>query len=249
MTRPDGRKPDQIRDTIIEVGPQPFAEGSTLIQAGGTRALCAVSVEDRAPRFLKGSGQGWITAEYSMLPRSTTTRTPREVGRPRGRTQEIQRLIGRSLRAAVDLNKLGERTLTVDCDVLQADGGTRTAAITGAYVALYQALDGLVRARKLRAMPLKWAVAATSVGVIDGQALLDLNYEEDFRAETDFNVVMTDRGEFVEVQGTAEEGAFPRRALDEMLDLAETGIRTLFDVQEEAIRRWGGRLDMARAAE
>ena len=187
------------------------------------------------PRFLRGAGQGWVTAEYSMLPRSTTTRTPREGGRPRGRTQEIQRLIGRSLRAAVDLTKLGERTLTVDCDVLQADGGTRTAAITGAYAALYQALDGLVRARKLKAMPLKWAVAATSVGVIDDQPLLDLNYEEDFRAEVDFNVVMTDQGGFVEVQGTAEEGAFPRRTLNDILDLAETGIRSLFDIQREAI--------------
>ena len=200
--------------------------------------LCAASVEDGVPRFLRGAGQGWLTAEYSMLPRSTTTRTPREGGRPRGRTQEIQRLIGRSLRAAVDLTKLGDVTITVDCDVLQADGGTRTAAITGAYVALYQALDGLVRAGRLDAVPVKWAVAATSVGVIDDEPLLDLDYEEDYRADVDFNVVMTDRGNFIEVQGTAEEGAFPRRTLDEILALAETGIRSLFEVQERAVRQF-----------
>ena len=204
--------------------------------------LCAASVEDGVPRFLRGAGQGWLTAEYSMLPRSTTTRTPREGGRPRGRTQEIQRLIGRSLRAAVDLTKLGDVTITVDCDVLQADGGTRTAAITGAYVALYQALDGLVRAGRLDAVPVKWAVAATSVGVIDDEPLLDLDYEEDYRADVDFNVVMTDRGEFIEVQGTAEEGAFPRQTLDEILELAETGIRSLFEVQERAVRQFTPRV-------
>ncbi len=209
-----------------------------IIETGSTRVLCAASVEDGVPRFLRGAGQGWLTAEYSMLPRSTTTRTPREGGRPRGRTQEIQRLIGRSLRAAVDLTKLGDVTITVDCDVLQADGGTRTAAITGAYVALYQALDGLVRAGRLDTVPVKWAVAATSVGVIDDEPLLDLDYEEDYRADVDFNVVMTDRGDFIEVQGTAEEGAFPRQTLDEILELAETGIRSLFEVQERAVRQF-----------
>ena len=238
LSRSDGRRPDQLRETTIQVGAQAFAEGSVIIETGDTRVLCAASVENGVPRFLRGSGQGWVTAEYSMLPRSTTTRTPREGGRPRGRTQEIQRLIGRSLRAAVDMPSLGEVTITVDCDVLQADGGTRTAAITGAYVALYQSLDGLVRSGRLRDVPLKWAVAATSVGVIDGEPLLDLDYEEDYRAEVDFNVVMTDRGDFVEVQGTAEEGAFPRQTLDDVLSLAESGIRSLFEIQQEAVRQF-----------
>ena len=235
MVRSDGRSNNQLRNTHIQTGVQAFAEGSVIIDTGLTRVLCAVSVENGVPRFLQGSGQGWITAEYSMLPRSTTTRTHREGSRPRGRTQEIQRLIGRSLRAAVDLNKLGERTLTVDCDVLQADGGTRTAAITGAYVALYQALSGLERNRDLETIPMKWSVAATSVGVIDEEPLLDLNYEEDYRADVDFNIVMTDKGDFIEVQGTAEEGAFPRKTLEDILSLAESGIRSLFQVQQRAI--------------
>ena len=217
---------------------QAFAEGSVLVEAGQTRVLCAVTVDEGVPRFLRGAGRGWITAEYAMLPRSTLTRTPRESrsAGPRGRTQEIQRLIGRSLRAAVDLEGLGERTLTVDCDVLQADGGTRTAAITGAYVALCQALLGLVKRRELEVVPIKCAVAATSVGVIDGEVLLDLCYEEDYRAHVDFNVVMTDGGEFVEVQGAAEEGSFSKASLDAVLATAEQGIDKLFQIQREAIR-------------
>lgn len=234
MTRIDGRRRDRIRPTSIETGVQSYAEGSTLIAMGDTRVLCAVSVEESVPRFLRGSKRGWVTAEYAMLPRSTLTRTRRETT-PRGRTQEIQRLIGRSLRAAVDMNRLGERTLTVDCDVLQADGGTRTAAITGAYVALYQALATMRDNGDLDDIPVKLGVAAVSVGVVDGEAVLDLCYEEDHRAEVDFNVVMTDTGEFIEVQGTAEDGAFSRARLDELLSLAETGIAQLSDIQRAAI--------------
>ena len=239
MIRGDGRRPDQIREVHIIPGAQVFAEGSVTIETGQTRVLCSVSVEDVVPQFLRGVGKGWITAEYDMLPRSTITRTPRESrsGRTKGRTHEIQRLIGRSLRAAVDLEHLGERTLTVDCDVLQADGGTRTAAITGAYVALYQALATLVKRNKLPSMPLRCAVASTSVGLVNGEVLLDMCYEEDYRAEADFNVVMTDQGEFVEVQGTAEEGAFSKQLLDEVLASAERGIAQLFQIQKEAIGR------------
>ena len=239
MTRIDGRRRDQIRPTSIEIGVQSYAEGSTLITMGDTRVLCAVSVEESVPRFLRGSGRGWVTAEYAMLPRSTHTRTRRETT-PRGRTQEIQRLIGRSLRAAVDMNSLGERTLTVDCDVLQADGGTRTAAITGAYVALYQSLAAMRDNGDLDDLPIESGVAAVSVGVVDGEAVLDLCYEEDHRAEVDFNVVMTDAGEFIEVQGTAEDGAFSRARLDELLSLAETGVAQLSDLQRAAIESISG---------
>ena len=234
MKRTDGRAAKQLRPLRIELGAQEFAEGSVLIETGKTRVLCAVSIEERVPGFLRGSGQGWITAEYSMLPRSTTTRTPRE-SREGGRVREIQRLIGRSLRAAVDLRRLGERTLTVDCDVLQADGGTRTAAITGAYVALRQALDGLVRREAVPELPLRSAVAAVSVGIVDGGVLLDLCYEEDVRADADFNVVMTDRAEFVEVQGTAEGQTFSKATLDEVLRLAEQGVGDLLQAQRQAI--------------
>ena len=234
MNRIDGRRRDQIRPTSIETGVQSYAEGSALITMGDTRVLCAVSVEESVPRFLRGSGRGWVTAEYAMLPRSTHTRTRRETT-PRGRTQEIQRLIGRSLRAAVDMNRLGERTLTTDCDVLQADGGTRTAAITGAYVALYQALAAMRDSGDIDDVPVKLGVAAVSVGVVDGEAVLDLCYEEDHRAEVDFNVVMTDAGEFIEVQGTAEDGAFSRARLDELLSLAEIGIAQLSEIQRAAI--------------
>ena len=234
MKRTDGRAANQLRPLRIELGAQEFAEGSVLIETGKTRVLCAVSIEERVPGFLRGSGQGWITAEYSMLPRSTTTRTPRE-SREGGRVREIQRLIGRSLRAAVDLRCLGERTLTVDCDVLQADGGTRTAAITGAYVALRQALDGLVRREAVPELPLRSAVAAVSVGIVDGGVLLDLCYEEDVRADADFNVVMTDRAEFVEVQGTAEGQTFSKATLDEVLRLAEQGVGDLLQAQRQAI--------------
>ena len=239
MTRIDGRRRDEIRPTTIELGVQSYAEGSTLITMGDTRVLCAVSVEGRVPRFLRGSGRGWVTAEYAMLPRSTHTRTRRETT-PRGRTQEIQRLIGRSLRAAVDMNKLGEKTLTVDCDVLQADGGTRTAAITGAYVALYQALAAMRDSGDIDDVPVKMGVAAVSVGVVDGDAILDLRYEEDHRAEVDFNIVMTHAGEFIEVQGTAEDGAFSRARLDELLSLAEVGIARLSEIQRAAIRDISG---------
>lgn len=199
-----------------------------------TRVLCAISVEDKVPRFLRGTGRGWVTAEYAMLPRSTHTRAPRE-RTPRGRSQEIQRLIGRSLRAAVDLDKLGERTFTVDCDVLQADGGTRTAAITGAYVALHQAFAALVDDGNLAEMPLRTAVAATSVGIVDGMVMLDLRYAEDSRADADFNVVMTADGEFVELQGSAERAPFSRDALDQALAMAERGIRRLIRIQRDAI--------------
>ena len=201
---------------------------------GDTRVLCAVSVEDRVPPFLRNTDRGWVTAEYSMLPRSTLTRTRRETT-PRGRTQEIQRLIGRSLRAAVDMDALGKRTLTVDCDVLQADGGTRTAAITGAYVALSEALMTLRERGALKTLPLKLGVAAVSVGIVDAEVMLDLCYEEDSRASVDFNIVMTDAGEFVEVQGTAEDGVFSRAQMDEMLTVAESGIRQLMETQRRAI--------------
>ncbi len=234
MTRLDGRANDELRCTTITCGAQAFAEGSVLIETGLTRVLCAVSVEEKVPRFLRGSGQGWVTAEYAMLPRATLTRTPRE-RTPRGRTQEIQRLIGRSLRAAVDLERLGECTFTVDCDVLQADAGTRTAAITGGYVALYLALDALVQENQLPDLPILSPVAATSVGIIDGAACLDLCYEEDSSADADFNIVMTGAGEFVEVQGTAEGMPYSRDALDKVLSVAEQGIGELMAIQRTAI--------------
>ena len=233
MTRIDGRLNDQLRPVSIETGAQTYAEGSALITMGDTRVLCAVSVEDSVPRFLKGSGRGWVTAEYAMLPRATHTRSRRETT-PRGRTQEIQRLIGRSLRAAVNMDELGERTLTADCDVLQADGGTRTAAITGAYVALRQALEVLRERGDLREIPVKSGVAAVSVGIVDGEPMLDLCYEEDSRAEVDFNIVMTHAGEFVEVQGTGEGGTFSRAQLDALLSLAQDGISQLAKIQRSA---------------
>ncbi|MBI3742815.1 MAG: ribonuclease PH [Chloroflexi bacterium] len=235
MARIDGRANDQLRPVRITTGVQEFAEGSVLIEAGKTRVLCAASVEEQVPGFLKGQGRGWVTAEYGMLPRSTLTRRNREGDKRDGRSVEIQRLIGRSLRAVANLEVLGERTVTVDCDVLQADGGTRTAAITGAYVALHQAMSKLVRARKLPALPLTTSVAAVSVGVVFGESLLDLCYEEDMHAEVDCNVVMTGKGEFVEVQGTAEGKPFSKQALDQMLGLAHKGIRELMRAQEEAI--------------
>lgn len=236
MPRIDGRANDEMRKVHITPKFLDFAEGSALIEIGMTRVLCAVSVEDRVPPFLKEAGRGWLTAEYAMLPRSTLTRSPRsEQGRVPGRSQEIQRLIGRSLRAVTDLSSLGERTLTIDCDVIQADGGTRTAAITGAYVALHQALQTLVKIGALRSIPLKGAVAAISVGIVDGEEVLDLCYEEDFRAEVDFNMVMTSRGEFVEVQGTAEAKPFNRRNIDSLLNLAEKGIRQLLEMQKKTL--------------
>ena len=234
MTRIDGRSPADLRPVRIEPGALAYAEGSALIETGDTRVLCAVSVEDGVPRFLRGAGQGWLTAEYAMLPRSTNTRTPRSASSG-GRAREIQRLIGRSLRAVVDLRALGERTLTVDCDVLQADGGTRTAAITGAYVAVRQALDGMSTRGQLSGQPLRSAIAATSVGVVDGEVMLDLCYEEDHRAEVDVNIVMTDAGDFVEVQGTAEGAPFSRATLDAMLALGWRGIARLLAAQRDAL--------------
>ena len=234
MTRPDGRANDALRHTTITCGVQAFAAGSVLIETGLTRVLCAVSVEDDVPAFLRGSGRGWVTAEYAMLPHSTNTRTRRE-RTPRGRTQEIQRLIGRSLRAAVDMERLGERTFTVDCDVLQADAGTRTASITGGYVALHLAMSALVADGRLAELPLASAVAATSVVIVDGEARLDPCYAEDHAADADFNIVMTARGEFVEVQGTAEGMPYSRHALDDVLSLAEGGIGGLMAIQRDAI--------------
>ncbi len=238
MKRADGRLWDELRPAKIITGFQSFAEGSALIELGKTRVLCSVSVEERVPGFLKGQGSGWVTAEYAMLPRSTVTRTPRDssLGRIAGRNQEIQRLIGRSLRAVTDLTALGERTLIVDCDVLQADGGTRTAAITGSYVALYQALETLTNMGVLSHIPLKSAVAATSVGIVHSYILLDLCYDEDSNAAVDFNVVMTSKGEFVEVQGTAEAKPFTKEAVDSILSLAQKGIEQLFQVQQAALK-------------
>ncbi len=238
MKRLDGRAYNELRPLKIIPGYQSFAEGSAMIKLGKTHVLCAVSVEERVPAFLKGSGTGWITAEYAMLPRATQTRTQRDsaVGHVTGRNQEIQRLIGRSLRGIADLAALGERTLTVDCDVIQADGGTRTAAITGSYVALYKALETLRNMGVISTIPLKCAVAATSVGIISNDMVLDLCYDEDSHAAVDFNVVMTSKGEFVEVQGTAEGRPFSRETINDLLALAEKGIRQLFQAQQEVLK-------------
>ncbi len=239
MIRADGRSADDIRPVSISPGYLAYAEGSALIEMGNTAVLCAVTIEARVPRFALGTGSGWITAEYSMLPRSTLTRTPRETGRGSGRTHEIQRLIGRSLRSVAHLDLLGERTFIVDCDVLKADGGTRTAAITGAYVALCQALHKLVDDGSFPNIPVSCAVAAVSAGLVDGIPLLDLNYEEDARAAVDFNVVTTEEGELVEVQGTGESHPFSRETMDELLALAEGGIRQLFAAQRAALAEAG----------
>ena len=230
--RPDGRAATQLRPVKIVADYLKFAEGSVLIRVGDTRVICAVTIEDRVPGWLRGKGQGWVTAEYSMLPRAGTERSQREAsaGRIGGRTHEIQRLIGRALRGVVDLGKLGERTVTVDCDVIQADGGTRTASITGAYVALARALKKFGMAHLLTGQ-----VAAVSVGLSGGTPLLDLNYVEDSSADVDFNVVMTDDERFVEVQGTAEHKAFDRAQMNQMIDLAAAGIRQLFELQRTAI--------------
>jgi ribonuclease PH len=237
VKRIDGRAYDELRPVTIIPGFQSFAEGSALIKLGKTHVLCSVSVDERVPAFLKGGGTGWVTAEYAMLPRATTTRTRRDssVGHVTGRNQEIQRLIGRSLRAVVDLDALGERTLTVDCDVIQADGGTRTAAITGSYVALYKAMETVANMGIISSVPLKAAVAATSIGIVNNYMMLDLSYDEDSQASVDFNVVMTGKGEFVEIQGTAESRPFSRQSVDDLLTLAEKGIRQLFQAQEEAL--------------
>lgn len=237
MRRGDGRAYDQLRPVKITPGFQSFAEGSVLIELGRTRVICSVSVEEKVPGFLRNKGTGWVTAEYSMLPRSTITRTERDSSRGKvaGRSQEIQRLIGRSLRAITDMTSIGDRTFTIDCDVLQADGGTRTAAITGAYVALYLAMDKLANMGVISSIPLNYAVAATSVGVAHNNRLLDLCYDEDSQAESDFNVVMTSKGEFVEIQGTAETKPFNKETVDFLLGLAEKGIRELFAIQQAVI--------------
>ncbi|KAF7598631.1 MAG: ribonuclease PH [Candidatus Dactylopiibacterium carminicum] len=235
--RPSKRPPHQLRDVRITRHYTCHAEGSVLVEFGNTKVLCTASVEETIPGFLKGKGEGWVTAEYGMLPRSTHTRMAREAakGKQSGRTQEIQRLIGRSLRAVVDLKALGERQITIDCDVLQADGGTRTAAITGACVALHDALQGLVANGKLATSPLKDWVAAVSVGIHGGQAVLDLDYAEDSDCDTDMNVVMTGQGGFVEVQGTAEGTPFSRTELDALLALAADGIAQLCRLQQQSV--------------
>ncbi|MBP2019130.1 ribonuclease PH [Symbiobacterium terraclitae] len=239
--RQDGRMPHEMRPITITRNYNMHAEGSVLIEVGHTRVICTVTVEDRVPPFLKGRGEGWITAEYGMLPRATGQRAGREAARGRqgGRTMEIQRLIGRSLRSVVDLKALGERTLLIDCDVIQADGGTRTAAITGAFVALVDAVDGLRRAGLIARLPVSDYLAATSVGVVDGVPLLDLAYGEDSRAAVDLNLVMTGSGGIVEIQGTGEERPFSRRQLDELLALAESGIRQLVAAQRHSLGALG----------
>jgi ribonuclease PH len=237
MKRVDGRAWNELRPVKITPGYQSFAEGSALIETGKTRVLCSVSVDDRVPGFLRDTGSGWITAEYAMLPRATVTRTQRDSvqGKISGRNMEIQRLIGRSLRAVADLDSLGLRTFQVDCDVIQADGGTRTAAITGSYVALYLAMRKLADMGMLSGIPLKHAVAATSVGIVQNNRFLDLCYDEDSKAGADFNIVMNSNREFIEVQGTAEGKTYDRETLDSILNIAEKGIQELFVLQQEAI--------------
>jgi ribonuclease PH len=239
FARNDGRTADELRPVRITPGYLPYAEGSALIEMGETRVICSASVEERVPPFLRNRGTGWVTAEYAMLPRATQQRTSRETGRggPSGRTHEIQRLIGRSLRAIVNTSLLGERTITLDCDVLQADGGTRTASITGAYVAFALACRRLQRAKKIQRSPLTGEVAAISVGIVDGTPLLDLKYDEDSRAEVDMNVVCTGDGRFIEVQGTAEGSPFTREEMDQLLILARNGIDHLLQAQRAALEQ------------
>src|SRR6266542_6482355 len=239
LERTDGRAFNELRPVKITPGYLPYAEGSVLIEMGQTRVVCAASVDERVPQFLRNSGQGWITAEYSMLPRATQQRTPREIrrGGPSGRTHEIQRLIGRSLRAAADMKVLGERTITLDCDVLQADGGTRTAAITGAYVAFAVAASRLLKTGKIQRNIVTNEVAAISVGIVANTPLLDLKYDEDFKAEVDMNVVCTGDGRFIEVQGTAEGSPFTRAQMDDLLELGRKGIDQLIRLQRQAIEQ------------
>ncbi|HEY3785469.1 MAG TPA: ribonuclease PH [Steroidobacteraceae bacterium] len=239
MSRPSRRAPDELRQVTLTRRFAKHAEGSVLVEFGDTQVLCTASVEESVPPFLRGKGQGWVTAEYGMLPRSTHTRSPREAakGKQTGRTQEIQRLIGRSLRSVIDLKALGERTVTLDCDVLQADGGTRTASITGGYVALAEACERLVTRRVIAGSPIHGQVAAVSVGICAGIPVLDLDYAEDSQAETDMNVVMNDGGAFVEIQGTAEGHAFRRNELDALLNLAVAGMGQLFALQGQALER------------
>jgi ribonuclease PH len=237
--RADNRRADQIRPVKITRNYLKYPEGSVLIEMGDTRVVCAATVEDYLPPHKKGSGEGWVTAEYSMLPRATKQRTPREHvhGRVRGRTHEIQRLIGRSLRAIMDFRKLGERTITVDADVIQADGGTRTASITGCFIALYDAVQKLLRDGKIEKNPVKEFLAAISVGIVDETSLIDLNYEEDSKAEVDMNVVMTEAGNLVEVQGTAEGVPFSKKQLDQLLERAEEGIKDLIKMQKKVLKK------------
>jgi ribonuclease PH len=237
MSRPDGRGLDQLREIRMTRHWLEHAEGSVLVEFGSTRVLCAASATEDVPRWRRGSGLGWVTAEYAMLPRATNTRGDRESikGRPGGRTQEISRLVGRSLRACVDTKALGENTIVIDCDVLQADGGTRTAAITGGYVALADAIGWLRGRKRLKGDPLVGSVAAISVGIVDGQARLDLCYEEDSHAAVDMNVVITDKGKYIEVQGTAETTPFDRNRLNRLLDLAQAGVDELFKLQRAAL--------------
>lgn len=239
MIRSEGRNNSTIRKTTIEPSVQQFAEGSALIQTGETRVLCTATIENGVPRFLRNSGKGWLTAEYSMLPRSTSTRTPREssLGKIQGRTSEIQRLIGRSLRQIIDLTIIGEKTIILDCDVLQADGGTRTASITGAYIALYEAIFKQIKSKALIQNPLKHSIAATSVGIINHEILVDLNYQEDSNADVDFNIVMTDDFQLVELQGTAEKATFSKSELNIILDKSSESINQLFCIQKEAINK------------
>ena len=241
FARTDGRAADALRELRITPGFMPFAEGSALIEMGQTRVICTATLDERVPPFRRNSGQGWLTSEYSMLPRATPQRTQRETGRggPSGRTHEIQRLIGRSLRAVTNLSKLGERTITIDCDVLQADGGTRTAAITGAYVALVLACRRFVRENRLSVLPVTGEVAAVSVGVVAGTPLLDLKYDEDSRAAVDMNVVCTGDGRFVELQGTAEGEPFSQGQMDALLGLARGGLQALFAAQRAAVEQSG----------
>jgi ribonuclease PH len=235
--RPSGRKPDELRPVQLTRHFTHYAEGSVLVEFGNTKVLCTASVEERVPRFLKGSNSGWVTAEYGMLPRATHSRTQREAatGKQSGRTLEIQRLIGRSLRAVMDLNALGERTITIDCDVIQADGGTRTASITGGYVALVDAVQQMLKKNTIRKNPIHGAVAAISVGICNGTTVLDLDYQEDSNAETDMNIVMNDAGSFIEIQGTAEGHAFRHDELQKMLSLATEGVRYLLEKQSVAL--------------
>jgi ribonuclease PH len=238
QTRPDGRKPDQIRPVKIETAVNLYAEGSALINMGDTRVLCTASWDDKPPPHKKGTGEGWVTAEYAMLPRATQTRTAREArtGRVDGRSQEIQRLIGRALRAAVDMPLMGERTIMIDCDVLQADGGTRTAAITGGFVALHLALQKALERNQLRVLPIRHFVSAVSVGIVQGQPRLDLNYLEDFAAQTDMNCVLAEDGRFIEIQGTAEQEPFKPEEMEQMLKLAVKGAAELVEAQKKALK-------------
>lgn len=238
MKRIDGRSNLDIRDTKFTIGYQSFAEGSVLVEMGDTKVICSASIEEKVPGWLRGENKGWVTAEYSMLPRSTLSRTNRESrgGSVKGRYQEIQRLIGRSIRAITDLNGLGSRTVVIDCDVLQADGGTRTAAINGSFVALYQAVYSLVNKGVLPRVPILGAVGAVSVGLVDNELLLDICYEEDFRAQVDFNIAMTEDGKMVELQASAEGEVFDKNLIKEAVDLAESGIREIIKIQQACIK-------------